>query len=196
MVAVQERNGSKVVTVERPHVGIESKERPEAVSAGEDSRVRYLWGLLRLSFGWVFLWAFFDKLFGLGYATAAEDAWLEGGSPTFGFLNFATKGPFAEFYQGIAGNAVVDWMFMLGLLGIGAALILGIGARIAGYSSIVILLAMFSAVILPEHNPVLDEHVIYAITLGALTLVRAGYPLGPGKYWARVPWVKRYPVLE
>lgn len=185
------------MTVEHPPVGIESKERPEAVPAGEDTRVRYLWGLLRLSLGWVFLWAFFDKLFGLGYATAAEDAWLEGGSPTFGFLNFATKGPFAEFYQGVAGNAVVDWMFMVGLLGIGAALMRGIGVRIAGYSGIVMLPAMFSAgFILPEHNPVLDEHIIYALILSALTLVRAGYPLGLGKYWARVPWVKRYPVLE
>ncbi len=70
--------------------------------------------LLRIGLGWIFLWGFIDKLFGLGFATKAEDAWLLGGSPTFGFLNFGTKGPFMELYKSLAGNAVVDWLFMLG----------------------------------------------------------------------------------
>ena len=38
--------------------------------------------LLRLALGVEFLWAFFDKLFGLGYSTPSARAWLEGGSPT------------------------------------------------------------------------------------------------------------------
>ena len=51
--------------------------------------------LLRLSMGWLFLWGFLDKTFGLNFATTPEDAWLAGGSPTYGFLSYATKGPFA-----------------------------------------------------------------------------------------------------
>lgn len=43
--------------------------------------------LLRLSIGFVFLWAFLDKLFGLGYATPGARAWINGGSPTKGFLS-------------------------------------------------------------------------------------------------------------
>ena len=84
--------------------------------------------------GWIFLWAFVDKLLGLGFATAPEKSWLAGGSPTTGFLKFAAKGPFVEIFHAMAGNPIVDWLFMLGLLLIGLALLLGIGVRIAGYS--------------------------------------------------------------
>ena len=51
---------------------------------------RYVWGALRIGIGWIFLWGFLDKLFGFGFATARESAWLNGGSPTFGFLKFGT----------------------------------------------------------------------------------------------------------
>jgi len=99
-----------------------------------ENKERYIWAVLRIGMGWIFLWGFLDKLFGLGFATASEKAWLAGGSPTSGYLNFATSGPFAPLFQSLAGNPVVDWLFMLGLLLLGLALILGIGVKIAGYS--------------------------------------------------------------
>ena len=77
--------------------------------------------LLRVGMGFIFLWAFFDKLLGLGYATLPERSWLAGGSPTFGYLKNATHGPLAEFFQSLAGNPLVDILFMLGLLGVGVA---------------------------------------------------------------------------
>lgn len=84
----------------------------------------------------MFLSAFVDKTFGLGFATAAEDAWINGGSPTFGFLNFATEGKlFHDFFAGLAGP-VADWLFMAGLFGIGLALILGVGMRIAAGTAV------------------------------------------------------------
>ena len=46
--------------------------------------VRYLSAAARLSLGWVFLWAFLDKVFGWGRATAAGKGWIDGGSPTAG----------------------------------------------------------------------------------------------------------------
>jgi hypothetical protein len=70
--------------------------------ASESVPARYLWALTRLSLSAVFLWAFFDKVFGLGHETTAAHAWLNGGSPSAGFLGGAT-GPFADFYQSIAG---------------------------------------------------------------------------------------------
>ena len=94
-----------------------------------------------------------------------ERAWLEGGSPTSGFLKFATDGPFAAFYQGLAGNTFIDWLFMLGLLGIGTALLLGIGMRIAVVSGVLLLMMMWSASIPPENNPVFDEHIVYSLAL-------------------------------
>ena len=70
-----------------------------------------MWSVLRIALGFVFLWAFLDKLFGLGFATTPEKSWLAGGSPTFGFLNFAVKGPFASFYHSIASSVLVEWLY-------------------------------------------------------------------------------------
>lgn len=165
-------------------------ERPSAA-------IGYVWGLLRILLGWTFLWAFVDKVFGLGFATASEDAWINGGSPTFGYLTFATKGPLAEVFQGLAGNPVVDWVFMLGLLGVGVALTLGIGVRIASLSGATMLLLMYAATaIVPEHNPFLDEHIIYAVVLAGLALAHSGQYLGLGGWWRRTALVSRYQILE
>ena len=151
---------------------------------------------LRIFLGWVFFWPFLDKVFGLGFTTKAEQAWLNGGSPTTGFLKFGTKGPFVDMFQGLSGNMFVDWIFMLGLLGIGIALILGIGMRIASYSGALMLLLMYLAVIPPEHNPFLDEHIIYALMLLILPMLGAGQHFGLGKWWNNMAPVKRFPVLE
>ena len=85
--------------------------------------------ILRIAMGWTFLWPFFDKLFGLSFSTKPEGAWINGGSPTYGFLTFGTRGPFAEFFQSLAGYIWLDWVFMLSLLLIGLALIFGVGIR-------------------------------------------------------------------
>ena len=156
----------------------------------------YVWALLRIGMGWIFFWAFIDKVFGLGYATEAGKGWIDGGSPTFGFLKFGTTGPLVEFYHGIAGNAVVDWLFMLGLLGVGLPLMLGVGVRIAASTGVVMLLLMYSAVLLPEHNPVLDDHIIYAVIMAGLAIANPGYDLGLGRWWGRTRLAKRHPVLE
>ncbi len=55
-------------------------------------------GLTRLMVGFTFLWAFLDKTFGLGFSTPTEKSWLNGGSPTSGFLGGSIEGgnPFAQ----------------------------------------------------------------------------------------------------
>jgi len=174
----------------------------------EQNKVSYIWGLLRLGLGWIFFWAFIDKLFGLGFATCrdaktgivdilCEKAWLEGSSPASGFLIFATKGPFVEFYQGLAGNPVVDWLFMAGLLCIGTALLLGIGVKIASYSGILMMLLMYTAGFTPPaNNPFLDEHLMYVLVFVGLTLSHSGRWLGLGTWWQDTPLVQKYKILE
>jgi thiosulfate dehydrogenase [quinone] large subunit len=168
---------------------------------------RFFAGASRLAIGWIFLWAFLDKLFGLGFATGRDsksgavdllgpDAWVNGGSPTRGFLTFGTKGPLADFYQGFAGAAWADWLFMIGLAGIGTALLLGIAMRIATVSGVVLLLMMWSAAIWPENNPFMDDHLVYALVLMLLLFARAGRDLGLGRAWERLGIVQRYPVLQ
>lgn len=151
---------------------------------------------LRLALGWIFLWAFFDKLLGLGYSTPSENSWINGGSPTSGFLNYATTGPLSGFYQDLAGSTAVDVLFMLALLSIGVALILGIGMNIAAVAGSALMLLMWSSRLPPETNPILDDHIVYMIALILLAVVGAGQWVGLGKWWSELPFVKKYPILE
>lgn len=168
---------------------------------------RYTAAALRIGLGFIFLWAFFDKLFALGFATGrnaqtdvvdrfGDAAWINGGSPTSGFLKNATKGPLADFYQSFAGAAWADWLFMIGLAGIGLALMLGIGMRIATVSGALLLVLMWSAALLPENNPIIDDHIIYALALFVLLFAGAGKTFGFGKAWERLGFVQRYQFLK
>lgn len=119
--------------------------------------------LLRIGLGFIFLWAFFDKLFGLGFATTVDKAWIHGGSPTYGFLAFAAKGPFAMFFKSLAGNPLVDWVFMIGLLGVGLSMIFNYFVKLGSIAGILMVVLMYLAVLPPENNPVIDDHIIYAL---------------------------------
>lgn len=121
--------------------------------------------LLRIAIGFVFLWAFFDKLLGLGYATTPDMSWLAGSSPTLGYLKNATYGPLAEFFQSLAGNPIVDFLFMAGLLGVGVAFVLGIAMRFASLAGATMLILMYLSAFPPANNPIVDDHIIYALVL-------------------------------
>ncbi len=121
-------------------------------------------GVARILMGFYFFWAFIDKTFGLGFATPAERAWINGGSPTTGFLANATaESPFAGVFAALAGNVLVDWLFMLGLLGVGVALMLGVGVRIGALAGCAMLLFMYLAefplTLTGSNNPLIDSHI-------------------------------------
>lgn len=118
---------------------------------------------LRIALSFIFLWAFIDKLFGLGFATKTENSWIQGASPTSGFLANATQGPFADFFQGLAGQGWVDWLFMAGLLGIGLAFLLNKYIKFASIAGAVLMLLMYLAALPPQNNPLIDEHIIYIL---------------------------------
>jgi thiosulfate dehydrogenase [quinone] large subunit len=167
-----------------------------------------VWGLLRIAMGWTFLWSFLDKAFALGFATGRNsetgaidffgpDAWINGGSPTDGVLMFALKGPFKGLYDGLVGQAWVEWVYMLSMLLIGLGLIFGVGTRLAALGGIVWMAIFYTATaIWPEHNPFMDDHVVFVIVLAGIAYVGAGRYLGLGKFWERLPVVKRLPVLK
>jgi thiosulfate dehydrogenase (quinone) large subunit len=161
---------------------------------------------LRIAFGLTFLWAFLDKAFALGFHTGYDQegnldrfgdaAWIDGASPTEGFLAFGADGPFKELYHSIAGAAWADWLFMLGLLGIGIALTLGAGVRIAAASGALLYLLMWTVVLPPENNPVIDDHLLGGLTLVALAMLNAGDTWGLGRWWSRQNIVQRHQFLK
>jgi thiosulfate dehydrogenase [quinone] large subunit len=155
---------------------------------------RIVLGATRIVVGWTFLWAFIDKVFGLGYATPSGKGWLDGGSPTKGYLSGA-EGPFKGLYTDLAGTTFANWAFMLGLLGIGLAMTLGIGMRIAGIAGVLLYVLMWTVVMPPETNPLVDDHILGALIVGALALLGAGRYLGLGTWWNTTPLVKRLPWL-
>jgi thiosulfate dehydrogenase (quinone) large subunit len=172
-----------------------------ALGAIITARATKFLAIVRVVVGFEFLWAFLDKTFGFGYATPADRAWINGGSPTKGFLSRVAVGPFESTFHAWAGAPWADWLFMLGLLGIGIALILGIGLRAAAVSGTLMMLLMWAAEWPLDKltsagqpsmstNPIVDYHIIYALVLIALALTYAGHTWGLGKLWARLPFVQ------
>jgi thiosulfate dehydrogenase [quinone] large subunit len=158
-----------------------------------DSNSKYVWATLRILMGWLFFWPFLDKLLGLGFSTPPDRAWISGGSPTTGFLSSAT-GPLGPIFQAMAGNPVVDFLYMAGLMLIGLSLLAGIGVRIAGYGGTALVLMMWMSHLPPASNPLIDQHIVYAALLVGLATVRAGQWFGLGQLWARL-WSGRVPAM-
>ena len=163
--------------------------------SGEKMGARYVWAAVRISLGFTFLWAFLDKLFGLGMGTTSDKAWLNGGSPTTGFLS-GVQGTFAGPFNSIAGAPWADWLFMIGLLSLGIALIAGVGLRIVAATGGLLLLFMWAASLPLSNNPFMDDHLIYAVVLAGLALAHAGDTLGFGKQWGNTAAVQRFPALQ
>lgn len=159
--------------------------------AGEDVKGMWAWTLLRLLLGWSFLWAFLDKMFGLGFATCRMDdgtidflcdsAMIEGGSPTYGFLTFATQashtGSLFDWMAPSAPDSInfADVGFMLVLLFGGLALMLGIGVRLAAIGAALLMAFMFLAGdVWPENNPINSSHVIEMAAFLGIAYVGGG----------------------
>lgn len=126
-------------------------------------KTKTILNILRIAMGWIFLWAFIDKLFGLGFATESSLAWIKGGSPTTGFLLHGTHGPLASIFQSLAGLPIVDWLFMLGLLCVGISMITKVYQRLGATVGIILMMLMYLAVTPPIHNPLIDEHIVYSL---------------------------------
>ena len=163
---------------------------------------------LRIAFGFTFLWAFLDKTFALGFSTGKDEtgavdyfgdaAWINGGSPTEGFLSFGVPedNPFTDIFTNMAGQAWVDWLFMIGLLGIGVTLLLGVGMRIGTAAGALMYAMMYLAVLPLENNPIVDDHLIGVIAMAVLYFAAAGATWGFGRMWRRTSLVQKYPVLK
>ncbi|MFF7442707.1 hypothetical protein [Streptomyces sp. NPDC008122] len=178
-----------------------------AAVAATDAGRAYALASLRLLTGFVFLWAFLDKTFGFRYATGQGKGWIDGGSPTKGFLGSVAVGPMESVFHSWAGHAWADWLFMLGLLGIGVAVTAGVALRPAAVAGTALLALMWIAEWPPamhlsdgspsmSTNPFVDFHVVYAAALVVLAAAGAGATWGLGQLWARLPFVRDHSWLR
>jgi thiosulfate dehydrogenase (quinone) large subunit len=178
-------------------------ERAEAPGSMLTTTAAKALAVLRVTTGLVFLWAFLDKAFGLGYATPAAKAWINGGSPTKGFLASVDVGPFASMFNAMAGTWWANTLFMVGMLAVGVALIAGVGLRASAVSGSLIMVMMWLAEFpLAQHtsageptgstNPLVDYHIIYAVVVIVLAATYAGHTWGLGRMWARLPFVHKH----
>jgi thiosulfate dehydrogenase [quinone] large subunit len=180
--------------------GAQSSSPSGAAHAVHAATGRHVLAALRLGTGFVFLWAFADKLLGLGYSTPAAGAWIRGGSPSQGFLaSDAVTGPLKGFFAAIAGPTT-DVLFMAGMLGIGVAVMAGVALRVSAVVGSAILLLMYLAewpfgADTASTNPLVDYHVVYALALIVLAALSAGDTWGLGTWWKRLPVVRRVPAL-
>ena len=140
----------------------------------------------RIVVGAYLLWAFFDKLLGLGYVVPPEGAWIRGGTPAQGFINHI-EGPFAGVFS-VFANPVGDALFMAALLGIGVAMVLGIGLRVAAVSGTALMTMLYLAEFPLTNggtNPIIDDHWLFAAIMITSALTLAGDTWGLGRAWAR-----------
>jgi thiosulfate dehydrogenase [quinone] large subunit len=168
-------------------------DNPEVQVLGKPLKITIV--ILRYVMAAQFLWAFFDKLLGLGFSTKFESAWIRGGSPTLGFLTQGATGPFAGLFNAIGGKVLIDVLFMLALLGVGIALLLGIGMKIGTISGSILMLFMWAAT-LPKTNDFfqIDDHIVYILVLLVLLFAKAGQYAGLGRKWSVI--VKKAQWLE
>lgn len=150
----------------------------------------YALAIARILLGLTFLWAFFDKLFGLGASTPVAKSWLHGGSPTAGFLK-GVQGPFADLFHTISGHAWANWLFMLGLLGIGTALLFGVAVRLAATAGFALLFMMWMASLPIKTNPVIDDHLIYATVLVTICYGLSEQKWSLAGWWQKLSFVRQ-----
>ena len=144
----------------------------------------FMFAVARVLIGFVFLWAFLDKLFGLGKPTKKAEAWINGGSPTKDFLS-SLHGTFADQFREVAGKAWADWPYMIGQAALGVALIFGIAMYIAAIAGTLLLIGVWLTQLPIESNPFLDEHLIYASVIIGIAASGAGLRYGLAPWWRR-----------
>ena len=155
----------------------------------------YVLAAFRVLTGWIMLWPFLDKMFGLGFQTPHGGGWIDGVSPS-SYVVYVTDGVFKDFYASLAGDFVIDVVLMAALLVLGVTLTLGIASKLTTFGMCAFLLVMYSLHVPPADNPVVDYHIL--LVLGVLaTYFLGGYEkLSLHPRWTELSIVKRFPILE
>lgn len=143
--------------------------------------------LLRLSLGWVFLYAGLTKLLNPNWTAA-------------GFLNAAKT--FPGFYQWLASAGNIGWVNFLnqwGLTLIGAAMILGIGIKIASWAGAAMMLLYYIPVLvfpkIGANSYLVDDHIVYALVFLVFGALGAQSTWGIYSFLQKKGWLVKTPWL-
>ncbi|MFB6212338.1 MAG: DoxX family protein [Candidatus Magasanikbacteria bacterium] len=130
--------------------------------------------LLRISFGWIFLYAGISKL--------TDPSWS-----AEGFLKSAKT--LSGFYEWLASPANIGWVNFLnewGLTLIGISLIVGLLVRVSSTAGgVLMLLYYFPSLHFPyvgKHSLLVDQHIVYLLVFALLFTFQAGKFWGLDKY--------------
>ena len=158
--------------------------------------LRYVAAATRISLGWVFLWAFLDKPSPLDSHTGRDSetgivdrfgdaAWIHGGAADRRIPGLAHQGSVLRHLPELRRCGLGRLAFMLGLPRNRRCTHPRNRHRpghrrrgAAGHD--------VGAVLPPDNNPFMDDHLIYALTLVMLALLGAGKTFGFGKAWERL----------
>jgi thiosulfate dehydrogenase [quinone] large subunit len=141
--------------------------------------------LLRLTMGWIFAYAGFDKLI-VGFNAS-------------GFLLHSTTGPLTFWFHSLGANEgamdIVNPLVIWGEILIGLTLVFGLFTRAGLFFGSIQLMLYYLAQWPPANNPFMGYHLVYILILGLLGALGAGRIFGLDRYVERIPWVRRHRVV-
>lgn len=144
--------------------------------------------LLRISMGWLLLYA--------GYSKVTNPEWSAAG-----FLKGAQTFPgLYEWFGSPAMLPITNFLNEWGQVLLGIAIILGVVMTLSSIlAAIMMMLYYLPALNFPfvgEHSMIVEEHLIYAIAFLLLAALQAGQYYGLGNWWAGLAIWKQYPRLK
>lgn len=145
--------------------------------------------LLRLAMAWVFLYAASHQVFVPGWSAA-------------GFLSHTKT--FNWLFAPLANPAIaplVSFLVEYGHLLIGLSLLAGLFTRASSIAAIILMILYWMAhmdfpFIGNANNFLLDEHIVYALVLWLLIVVKAGHISGADTLISNMDWAKRQPFFR
>lgn len=120
-------------------------------------------------------------------------AWAKISAPNWsaaGYLQYAS-GPFASWFQSLAGNGMVDGLVIYGQLLIGLAFLLGLFIKPAAFFNIIMMLLFYvSGWTMNTSHGFVDEHIIYALVSGLFLFGEFGHWFGLDFLVSRLKFVQ------
>ena len=141
--------------------------------------------LARIALGWLFFYAGITKVLNPNWSAAG---YLRGVKTFTGFYDWLLTPTILP-----TVNFINEW----GLTLLGVSLILGIFVRLSSVLGAALMILYYLPILdfpyVGEHSYLVDEHIIYALTLLYFAAVRAGRVMGLENWCSRLPICLRIP---